>query len=275
MVIPRIGQEVLVGFLEGDPDQPMITGRVYNAEQTVPYTLPDEQNKSVFKSYSTKGGGGTNEIWIDDTKDEEMIFVHAQRDFDLRVKRNERRIYGGNVHAIVQGGEDSAPGDMFQKIQGDEHLTVVGDQMAKIDGSASLKIGTNQDLKIGQKHAVDAGSEIHLKAGSTVVIEAGTSLTLKVGGNFININSGGIFIKGTMVMLNSGGAAGSGSGSSPNPPTAPEEALTTEPGQEAATPPPPVRPVSGYSPQALAMIKAAETGAPFCEICAAAAAGGA
>ncbi|MCV5949045.1 hypothetical protein OFN94_29995, partial [Escherichia coli] len=82
----------------------------------------------------------------------------------------------------------------------------------------------SKESKIGNKYAVDAGQEIHLKAGLTATIEAGTNLTLKVGGNFININPGGVFIKGTMVMLNSGGAAGSGSGANPNPPASAKEA---------------------------------------------------
>ena len=78
--IPRIGQEVIVRFLEGDPDRPIITGRVYNADQTVPYTLPDEQTKSTMKSMSSKGGGGFNEIRFEDKKGSEQVFIHGQKD---------------------------------------------------------------------------------------------------------------------------------------------------------------------------------------------------
>jgi type VI secretion system secreted protein VgrG len=101
----------------------------------------------------------------------------------------------------------------------------------------------------------------------SAVIEAGTALTLKVGGNFININSGGIFIKGTMVMLNSGGMAGSGAGSNPTAPTAPKEADTADPGERVPTPPPvpPLAP-KNYGPMAIAFKRAAESGTAFCNL---------
>jgi len=265
MIIPRVGQEVIVGFLEGDPDQPIITGRVYNAEQMPSYTLPDEKTKSTLKTYSSKGGGGFNEIRFEDKKGEEQVFVHAQKDWDLRVKNDRREIVGGNMHVIVKGGEEGAPGDSFQETKGDMHCKVVGDQNEKVDGTISRDAGMDIQDKAGMNYALDAGMEVHIKAGMTAVIEAGTSLTIKVGGNFININPGGIFIKGTMVMINSGGAAGSGSGCSPTAPTAPDEADTAEPGEAVVMPPPPVRPVHSYGSQALAMKEAASNGAPFCD----------
>jgi type VI secretion system secreted protein VgrG len=117
------------------------------------------------------------------------------------------------------------------------------------------------------KMALDAGQEIHLKAGMNLVVESGTNLTLKVGGNFININPGGIFIKGTMVMLNSGGSAGSGAGSNPAVPKDPKEADTADPGS-AITPPASKAPPTPfkYSPQATVLKHAAHSGVPFCDI---------
>ncbi len=262
MNIPRIGQEVIVDFLEGDPDQPIITGRVYNGINMPPYDLPAKATTSTLKSNSSKGGAGFNEIRLDDTKGSEQLFVHAERNEDIRVKKDAFEWIGNERHLIVKS-------DQIETVEGDKHLTVKGDQNEKVDGSASLKIGSDQkeeiggdqhlkigsrqnikaggtvslnagmDLqqKVGMRHAVDAGMEIHLKGGMTVVIEAGVSLTIKVGGNFININPAGLFIQGTMVMINSGGAAGSGSGCSPeppSPPTAPKdptEAATAESGQ--------------------------------------------
>ncbi|MBV8417528.1 MAG: type VI secretion system tip protein VgrG, partial [Verrucomicrobia bacterium] len=124
----------------------------------------------------------------------------------------------------------------------DDHLHVIGNRNEKIDGGQSLTVGGAQQEKIGTKHAVDAGQEIHLKAGMTAVIEAGVELTIKVGGNFISISPAGVSIQGTMVMINSGGAAGSGSGSSPEPaqdpakanPTKPDEADDSKSGQKSA-----------------------------------------
>jgi type VI secretion system secreted protein VgrG len=256
---PRINQEVVVSFLEGDPDRPLITGSVYNAVQMPPYALPDEMTKSTFKSYSSKGGGGFNEIRIEDKKGSEQVFIHGERNLDIRVKNDRFEICGGENHVIVEK-------DHFELSKKDRHVHAKGDHNEKVDGTVSLKAGQNIQVKVGQNYALDAETEIHLKAGMNVVIESGTSLTLKVGGNFVNINSGGIFIKGSMVMINSGGAAGSGAGSSPTGPTDATEADTATPGQAASPPPlpPPLSPVA-YSAQAVVLKQAAESGAPFCD----------
>jgi type VI secretion system secreted protein VgrG len=217
MLIPRIGMEVIVHFLEGDPDQPIITGCVYNPQTMPPYILPDEKTKSTIKSNSTKGGGGFNELRFEDKKGSEQIFIHAEKNQDIRVKNDcmetivhDRHLYVGN--------------DQYEKVRKDKHASVLGDHSEKVEGAMSLKVGSDLQEKVGKDYALDAQNEIHLKAGVTAVIEAGTSLTLKVGGNFVNISPAGVAISGTMVLINSGGAAGSGSGSSPNAPKDPKEA---------------------------------------------------
>lgn len=268
MFLPRIGQEVIVAFLEGDADCPIVTGCVYNAEAMPPYSLPGEMTKSTIKTYSSKGGGGFNEIRFEDKKGSEQVFVHAERNQDNRVKKDSLEWVGKDRHLIVKT-------DQKEKVEGDKHLSVKGDQNEKADGTVSLKVGMDLQQKVGMKLAVDAGQEIHLKAGMNLVIESGTSLTLKVGGNFINFNPGGIFIKGTMVMINSGGAAGSGSGCSPAAPAEPTEADKAEPGEKldapVAKPPPPKPSASGApSPQATVLKEAAKSGVPFCEKCEAA-----
>ena len=257
---PRIGQEVVVTFLDGDPDRPLIAGSVYNAVQMPPYTLPDEMTKSTFKSYSSKGGGGFNEIRFEDRKGSEQVFIHGERNLDIRVKNDRFETIGGESHLIVEK-------DHFELSKKDRHVHGKGDHNEKVEGTVSLQAGQNMLLKVGQNFALDAGTEIHLKAGTNLVIESGTNLTLKVGGNFININPGGIFIKGTMVMINSGGSAGSGAGSSPTTPTDAKEADTAKPGENAPPPPlpPPPKP-SSYSPQAMVLRQAADSGAPFCDI---------
>jgi type VI secretion system secreted protein VgrG len=253
---PRIGQEVLVDFLEGDPDQPIITGLVYNADNMPPYKLPDEKTKSTIKTNSSIGGNGFNEIRFEDEKDKEQIFIHGQRNLDLRVKSDRREWIGNEQHLIVKK-------DQLEKVEGDKHLTVLGDQNEKVNGTISLLAGMDLQEKIGMKYAMEAGTEIHLKAGMNVVIEGGVSLTIKVGGNFINLNPGGVFIQGTMVMLNSGGAPGAGSGSSPQSPTEPQEADTAAPGKDKALP----ASSGSTSPQAQALKEASKSGVPFCEKC--------
>ena len=100
----------------------------------------------------------------------------------------------------------------------------------KVDGTVSVEAGMDLQEKAAMNYAVDAGMEIHHKAGMSLVIESAVNLTLKVGGNFVNINPGGIFIQGTIVMVNAGGAAGSGGGSSPEKPKLPQEAEEASPG---------------------------------------------
>lgn len=197
IALPRVGQEVIVDFLEGDPDQPIVTGRVYNGEMRPPYDLPRDATKATMKSSSSPGGGGFNEIRFEDRKGSEQIFVHAERNQDNRVKNDSLEWVGNDRHLIVQGGR-------FEQVGGATHLTVKGDQNEKIDGTVSLETGMDLQQKIGLKHALDAGMEIHLKAGMNVVVEAGAQLTLKVGGNFVSLSPAGVFIQGTLVLINSG-----------------------------------------------------------------------
>jgi type VI secretion system secreted protein VgrG len=258
--IPRIGQEVVVDFLEGDPDKPIIIGRVYNGDSMPPYTLPAEMTKTTIKSYSSKSGGGFNEIRFEDKKDSEQLFLHAERNQDNRVKADSLEFVGKDRHLIVKS-------DQLEQVDGDKHLQVKGDQNENVDGTVSLKVGMDLQEKVGMKYALDAGSEIHLKSGLNLVVESGTTLTLKVGDNFINLNPAGVFISGTMVMINSGGAAGSGAGSSPQPPKVPSEADTAQPGEMVQLPPPKRPPTpTVYSPAALILKEAAQNGTPFCDI---------
>lgn len=255
---PRVGQEVVVDFLEGDPDRPLIVGSVYNAKEMPPYTLPDEKTKTVlFKS--DNNSGGFNEFRIEDKAGNEQIFIHAERNQDIRVKNDHLESIGRHTHLTV--GKDQ-----MEKISGDKHLQVVGDENRKIGGTISLNVTSDSQNKVGMKYALNAGTEIHLKSGMNLVIESGTTLTMKVGGNFININPGGIFIKGTMVFINSGGAAGSGAGASPEAPKAPTEADTAVGGRTAEVPPARNVVVTSYSQQALTLVHAAQEGVPFCNI---------
>lgn len=255
--LPRIGMEVVVNFLDGDPDQPIITGCVYNPEQMPPYKLPDEKTKSTIKSNSSLGGNGFNEFRFEDKAGEEQIFIHAQKNLDLRVKNDAMETIENDRHLTVLNNQ-------IESVKGDKSLTVKGDQKEKVDGSVSLKVGSDTQHKTGSKYAVDAGSEVHIKGGMKVVVEGGTQVSLKAGGNFIDIGPAGIAIKGTMVQINSGGAAGSGGGSSPDAPAQPTEAEMGQTGQKVKPkdPPPPPQP-NNYSPPAARMVAAANNGTAF------------
>jgi type VI secretion system secreted protein VgrG len=275
MCIPRIGQEVVVSFLEGDPDRPLITGVVYNAEQMPPYELPAEKTKSYLKSNSSPGGEGYNELRFEDKSDEEQIFLHAQRNLDTRVRADSMENVGGDRHLIVGGQEGgSKSGDQYEMVYRDKHLKVHRDQQEHIGGDMKLlvggidgpgnqdivvkndkkeqvdnnshlkvgfdrneKIGQNQSLevglnlqeRVGMNYALEAGTEIHLKGGMNVVIEAGMMLTLKGAGGFITIGPAGVTVQGILVNINSGGAAGAGSGCSPAAAQSAQAAAPVEP----------------------------------------------
>jgi type VI secretion system secreted protein VgrG len=250
MWIPRIGQEVLVSFLEGDPDRPVITGRVYNADQMPPYTLPDYQTRSTFMSRSSKGGGASNynELRFEDLKGKEQIFMNAEKDMDVRVENDSREFIGANRHLIVTTNQTEqiqadkhlhVQGNHFEKIDsnmslqiggnqmesvtGNKSLAVTGNQSESVTGNVSLAVTGNQDVT-AMAYAMKTNTTIHLNAGMSAVIEAGMELTLKAGSNFIDIGPAGIFISGTpMVFINSGGAAGSAPDASPQSPDSPTD----------------------------------------------------
>ena len=262
MALPRIGQEVVIDFLEGDPDQPLCVGSVYNADQMPHYNPEEHKTRTYFKTNSSPGGDGFNELFFEDKANKEMVFLHAERDHDRRIKRNSTEHVGGNMHLIVgrdemdiggevaidienklmrsvgeDGIEFTNEGDEKKLTEGSQHLSVTGDWNAVASNiSAEAQMDTNS--KAGMNYAMEAGMNMHIKAGMALVIESGMQLTMKVGGNSVVIGPTGVSItssalvtiNGSMVNINSGpGApAGSGSGCSPTPPEEPEKAEPNE-----------------------------------------------
>ncbi len=227
--VPRIGMEVLVGFLEGDPDQPLILGCLYHAEHRPPLELPRDKTRSSFKSLSSPGGGGYNELRVEDRHGQEEIHVHAQRDWDEHIRHDHRSEIGHERHQRIRGNSHS-------ELHAEEHRLVHGARKAEVKASDHLLIGGSQHLKLGTGQFVEAGQEIHIKAGDKVVIEAGTELTLSAGGSFIKLDPSGITLVGPLARLNAGGAPGKGSGIAlqlPRPPGVTEQGAAGEPNQLA------------------------------------------
>jgi type VI secretion system secreted protein VgrG len=260
--IPRIGQEVLVSFLEGDPDRPVITGRVYNAEQMPPYTLPDYQTRSTFMSRSSKGGGSSNynELRFEDLKGQEQIFMNAEMDMDLRVEKDSREFIGANRHLIVTTNQVEqiqadkhlhVKGDQFEKIEGNLSLQITGNQMESVTGNKSLSVTGDQKESVtgnvslsvtqGKSDSITMGYamsalSIHLSATAGIKIECPAGITLSAGPNSIDVSPAGVFVTGTpFVNLNSGSSPASTSdpsGGSPDSPTDPKDPDTADDGSK-------------------------------------------
>ncbi|AZE08160.1 type VI secretion system tip protein VgrG [Pseudomonas chlororaphis] len=205
IVIPRIGMEVLVTFLEGDPDQPLITGCLYHKEHPVPYALPANKTRTVFKSMSSPGGAGYNELRIEDKKGAEQIFIHAQRDWDENIEHDQKIRIGHERHDTVEK-------NTYTELKAEEHRITHADRKTETRVDDHLTVGENQHIKLGTAQLTKAGQEIHLKAGAKMVIEAGSELTVKAGGSFIKLDAGGVTVVGPVVKINAGGSAGSGTG---------------------------------------------------------------
>ena len=204
MAIPRIGHEVIVSFLDGDPDQPIITGRTYHATNTPPYALPEHKTRTTLKTQTHKGEG-SNELRFEDEADKQQIYVHAQKDLDLLTENNRTEVIKNDSHRTVENND-------FSHIKGNQHSTVDGEKRASIGGDFSLTVNGSHHSKQGKNQLIEAGSEIHHKAGMKIVIEAGAEVTLKAGGSFVKVDPSGVTVSGPMVKMNSGGGPGSGSG---------------------------------------------------------------
>jgi len=227
--LPRIGQEVVVSFLDGDPDRPLVTGCVYNGDNPVPYTLPDEQTKTTLKSNSSQGGGGFNEIRFEDAKDSEQIFVQAQKDMlvkilhdrtetvdhdDTMTVKNDRKltVSEGNATFTVSKGNEthsvegtrsvtvtkaethSNKADFSQDVTGNLTLQVTGDVTIKASGAVTIEAGTSLMVKAGTGLSAQAGTSLSLSGGTTMELKASASGTVD-GGGMLNV-------KGGMVKLN-------------------------------------------------------------------------
>ena len=208
IAIPRVGMEVLVTFLEGDPDQPLISGCLYHKTNPAPYPLPANKTRTVFKTLSSPGGSGFNELRIEDKKGQEQIFLHAQRDWDENIEHDQKIRVGNERHDTVEK-------NTYSEFKAEEHHTVHADRKVQARADDHLTVAMNQHVKIGAGQFVEAGREIHLSSGLKAVLEAGIELTLKAGGSFIKIDPSGVWISGPATNLNSGGNPGSGPAAAP------------------------------------------------------------
>src|SRR5215831_10241199 len=181
--IPRMGQEVIVDFLEGDPDQPIITGRVYNAEQMPPYGLHDEQVISGIKSNSTKSRGGYNEFIMDDTKGKELIRVHGQYDMDSTIEHDLREHVLHDRSRDVTNNETIAIGrNRTETVGGNETLTVSQNRTETVLGNETLSVAQNRSRQVTQNETVTVVLTRTHSVGVNEMINVGAAQEVTVGG---------------------------------------------------------------------------------------------
>ncbi len=186
---PRVGQEVLVEFLNGDPDQPIIIGAVYNADLMPPYDLPANKTQSGIKTRSTKTGSDANfnELRFEDDKGNELIMLHAEKDHHLNVE-NDQTDWIGN--------------DRTTTIDNNENLTIAKDRTTKIDGSDKLNVGKKLTIEAGQEISLKTGgSSITMKSDGTITIK-GKNVTVDGGAKTTVKGGAQVIVKGGTVAIN-------------------------------------------------------------------------
>lgn len=186
MMIPRVGMEVLVTFLDGDPDRPLINGCLPNASHRPSYPLPQHKTRSVLRSSSSPGGSGANELHLEDRRGEELIYLRAQRDLEQQVGHDSRLEVAGERREIIRGLSTV-------RLESEEHRHVTGDRKIVLKASDHLDVQGDSRTHVGHTLVIEAGQQLHLKAGASLVIDAGTQLSLKAGGEHLVIQAGGIF----------------------------------------------------------------------------------
>lgn len=234
VAIPRVGQEVIVDFLEGDPDRPIITGRVYNNDMMPPFPLPAGAVHMGFRSRSI-GGRGYNEISVDDTLAQEGITIHAEKNMDTVVENDEslevrhcrtKKIFvdegtdigqdrsekvGRNesvsiainrTHTVGQNELLTIGASRTHSVGSNEMISVKGTQQTTIGGPRFLSVAGGQTTEIGGAQKTSAGAEIHLSSPK-ITLTATNQLRLECGGGHITIDSSGVItIHGTLVKVN-------------------------------------------------------------------------
>jgi len=226
MFLPRVGQEVVVQFLDGSPDRPLVVGGVYNAGTRPPWDLPDQASRSGFKSQSLGDQQMYNELRFEDKKDAEQLLIYAGRNQDVTVG-NDAFVSVGNDWHISTGA------NQFVKVAKDLHESVEGSRNVKVSKDCSLSIDGDSHSQVEGKQYLTAGS-VDLKGQQTITLEAGSELVLKVGSSSLVLSASGVAINGVQVTIDGsakvdingggGGAATGADAAQPVAATLPEEA---------------------------------------------------
>ncbi len=204
IALPRVGQEVLVEFFDGDPDRPVITGRVYNATSTVPYKLPDEKTKSGWRSDSSPGSNGFNELVFEDKKGSEEIHIQAEKDFTELVKHDQSSTVLNDRSASITANDSSTIGKSLTVQVGASTTHVVGENVTWDVGKlhvVSVENGTGITITKDFIQMKTSGASITL-AGDDIVIEAQGQLVVRGKDTTFLHSKKEIFIDAPMTYIN-------------------------------------------------------------------------
>ncbi|MHC5109668.1 MAG: type VI secretion system Vgr family protein [Planctomycetota bacterium] len=224
MFLPRIGQEVIVDFLEGDPDKPIVTGRVYNNDHMPPYKLPQEKAISTIKTCSTPGAAGSNEIRFDDSKDKEELLLNAQKEMHLRACASRIESTGGSLHSRV--GKDA-----FEFIKERKQSIVGLDKIEEVRGTLHQHVEGDVKEFYSGKQTRYVDKQYNLLNGKGIWMGSDGGITFWCKGNFIRLDETGVTIVGKQVKINSGGSTSIPSPDAPDYPEEPRSASKNETGR--------------------------------------------
>ena len=233
--IPRIGQEVIVTFIDGDPDRPLVTGCVYNGDNALPYALPANQTQSGIKTNSSKGGGGFNELRFEDKKDSEEVFLQAQKDFKINVLNDTTATVGHDETLTVQNartrtvkdGDETVTlekgkrtvtietGSDTLDVADSRTITVGGDQThstggnytSEVAGNYELTVDGNLTIKVSGTLTLQSGGDLTAKSDANLTNQAGTALTNKAGTALTNQAGTTLDNKAGTTLTNNGGVS--------------------------------------------------------------------
>ena len=185
VAIPRMGQEVVVDFLEGDPDQPLIVGRLYNADQMPPYALPGNMTQTGIKTRSSKGGGAANfnEIRFEDKKGSEQVFLHAEKNQDLEVEKDETHWVGHDRTKTIDNDETTqVKHDRTETVGNDEKIAIVANRTETVGKDETITVGGNRTRTVAQNEVVTVGLTRTHTVGVNEAITVGGAQEITVGG---------------------------------------------------------------------------------------------
>jgi type VI secretion system secreted protein VgrG len=186
VTIPRIGQEVIVEFLEGDPDQPIITGRVYNAEQMPPYELPANMTQSGLKSRSSKGGdpANFNEIRFEDKKGSEQLFIHAEKNQDIEVENDETHWVGHDRKKTIDHDETThVKHDRTETVDNNETITIHGARTEQVDKDETIAISGSRSESVSKNESITIQKNRTESVGENENIDIGKDQGVNISGN--------------------------------------------------------------------------------------------